>query len=524
MLKSKRAISMIIAVVFILVTALMTGCGATKGGEKAETENTSQTTATEDKKRDELPPVELVYYTFWIGPTTDIPLVNEEMNKILKEKINATLKINAIDISSYDQKMNTIAASGEYFDIAFTAWWGNNYYKNIANGAFTDLTDLLPKHAPNLWKTVPSTLWNAARVKGKIYGAINYQIAIDNYGMTFDMEWLKNVKEKSGFDAGDLMKYKKLQDIEPILAAAKKANLICTPEISGFNVYPGFFKDMPPFWGYDSIGDAASVGWVKLDDNSLKVVDQYETQEYKDFIKLMNSWYKAGYIIKDIAVQKDAYTKYKYWPPYPVFVKTGQDKMQANTYGHEFKNMDLGITVATTARATATLMGISSKSKNPERALMYLDLMATDSKLFNLLANGIENKHYIKLNDGTVDFPQGIDAKSSTYHPDMAWALGNAFIGYIWKGVPLDANEGDLKLNESAVPSPILGFSFDSEPIKTELAACQAVLDEYIPTLGTGVSDPDIYLPQMLDKLKTAGVDKIIAEKQRQIDEWKKSK
>lgn len=519
MIKMSKILTTTLAVTFLIVS-LLTGCGekAIPKAESTTSQPTQEATKTAEKKK-ELAPVELVYFTPWGSSTTDVGIVNDEMNKILKQKINATIKINTIDWGNYVQKMNVMSAAGEYYDFA----WIMNYYKSVANGSLMELDDLLPQYAPNLWKTVPKNLWEAARVKGKIYGAINYQIAVDNYGMTFDLEWLKMIKDKNGYDAGDLIQYKKLQDIEPILEAAKKANLICTPKISGFNVYPGFYKDMPVYWGFDSIGDSASVGWIKLADNSMKVVNQYETEEFKNFTKLMNKWYKAGYIVKDVAVQKDAYLKYTYWPPYPQFAKTGQDKMQADKYGHEFKINNLGITVATTARATATMMGISKTSKNSERALMYLDLMASDAQLFNLFANGIEGKHYVKESDGSITYPEGIDSKTSTYHPDMAWAFGNAFLSLIWKGIPLDVNEGDMKLNESAVASPILGFAFDPEPVKTELAACQTVLDEFMPTLGTGVVDPEEYLPKMLAKLKTAGQDKIIAEKQKQLDAWKAS-
>ncbi|WP_370639147.1 DUF3502 domain-containing protein [Cohnella sp. REN36] len=36
--------------------------------------------------------------------------------------------------------------------------------------------------------------------------------------------------------------------------------------------------------------------------------------------------------------------------------------------------------------------------------------------------------------------------------------------------------------------------------------------------------DPAKYIPQYLDKLKASGVDKIIAEKQKQFDAWLKTK
>ena len=70
----------------------------------------------------------------------------------------------------------------------------------------------------------------------------------------------------------------------------------------------------------------------------------------------------------------------------------------------------------------------------------------------------------------------------------------------------------------------ILGFSFDIEPVQTELSSCQAVVDEYLGPIARGSVDVDTELPKFLEKLEAAGVDKVIAEAQRQINEWKAAK
>ncbi|MOA55540.1 hypothetical protein D3C78_1793520 [compost metagenome] len=43
-------------------------------------------------------------------------------------------------------------------------------------------------------------------------------------------------------------------------------------------------------------------------------------------------------------------------------------------------------------------------------------------------------------------------------------------------------------------------------------------MDEYDISLDTGSVDPDTVLTKYADKLKKAGLDKIIAEKQKQLD------
>ena len=49
-------------------------------------------------------------------------------------------------------------------------------------------------------------------------------------------------------------------------------------------------------------------------------------------------------------------------------------------------------------------------------------------------------------------------------------------------------------------------------------------MDEFGKSLFTGSVDPEEYLPKLQEKLEATGIDKVIAEMQKQIDEWKASK
>ncbi|MNY51174.1 hypothetical protein D3C86_1867400 [compost metagenome] len=63
---------------------------------------------------------------------------------------------------------------------------------------------------------------------------------------------------------------------------------------------------------------------------------------------------------------------------------------------------------------------------------------------------------------------------------------------------------------------------FDASPVKTEFAAVTNVITQYKLPLETGSVDTDKILPEFITKLKSAGIDKIIVEKQRQLDAWAK--
>lgn len=55
------------------------------------------------------------------------------------------------------------------------------------------------------------------------------------------------------------------------------------------------------------------------------------------------------------------------------------------------------------------------------------------------------------------------------------------------------------------------------------MASVNNVLTEFSIGLETGTLDPVENLPIFISKLKASGIDKIISEKQKQLDEWAKT-
>ena len=72
----------------------------------------------------------------------------------------------------------------------------------------------------------------------------------------------------------------------------------------------------------------------------------------------------------------------------------------------------------------------------------------------------------------------------------------------------------------SAKKSLALGFQFDSSPVADQMAACANVVAQYYMPLMYAEADIETTLPVFQEQLKSAGIDEIIAEKQRQLDEW----
>ena len=86
--------------------------------------------------------------------------------------------------------------------------------------------------------------------------------------------------------------------------------------------------------------------------------------------------------------------------------------------------------------------------------------------------------------------------------------------------IPDDLYDSWKKFNNSAKRFPLLGFVFDDSKVKNEIAQLTAIGNEY-KVIGTGaVDNPSKLLDERNAKLKAAGIEKVQAELQTQIDAW----
>lgn len=85
----------------------------------------------------------------------------------------------------------------------------------------------------------------------------------------------------------------------------------------------------------------------------------------------------------------------------------------------------------------------------------------------------------------------------------------------------MESQEAEIKaLNESAVKSPVLGFAFDTSNVADKLTACIEVYNRYKAELLTGTLDPEEQVSAMMEEMRAAGFDDIVAEAQSQIDAY----
>lgn len=223
MRKSKKSASFLVSMI-MAVALLVSACGSNGGntnptpspnGSSNNGENTPA--ATDDAGSVELKPYKLTV-VYPGSPQKDEKLIEDELNKLLTEKINATIDLMPIDWGAWDEKVNLMIASREEVDIIFTAQW-NGHASNVGKGAFLELNDLIANYGQGITSSQDSTFLEGAKIDGKNYGVPTTKELAAAGGIVYN----KAVADELGIDMTNV---KTIQDLDAVYSVVKEKNLI----------------------------------------------------------------------------------------------------------------------------------------------------------------------------------------------------------------------------------------------------------------------------------------------------------
>lgn len=470
----------------LVMSIVLSACG---GGKKESTEGTPEK------------PVELIWYT--IGtPQKDVDKVMTEVSKYTAEKIGVTIKMNMIDWGDYSQKLQVMTASGEPVDIMFTASWAFDYVQNARKGAFMQIDDLLKEHGQGIIDTLDPAFLEGSKIDGHNFGIPA------NKELPAQEVWRFNKQYADKYKL-DISKVYTLESLEPLLKTIKENE----PD-----VYPlAVDKNQMPYVPYDYVIEKLPMA-VPLNTEDYKIVNVLETPEMKQLLKTMHKYYQAGYIPTEAATM-DSMTDVQTTGKWFADRATSQpfaDNLWSASYGYPVVSTPASDALIYNWSVMGSMQAISANSKYPEKAMEFLNLLNTDPVLRNMVDSGIEGVHYKKASDNVME---NLDESKNYDMP--TFSLGNVMLTYLNTTDPADKWEEFKKFNDAGTPAPLLGFNFDTSKVTTEIASVQNVKEEFWAALMTGTVDPETYLARANEKFKAAGLDKIMAEAQRQLDEWR---
>ncbi|WP_187374338.1 ABC transporter substrate-binding protein [Murimonas intestini] len=469
----------------------LTACGGGSGSAKGSNESSKEGAA-----KDEVTSVNVHIPTAYDLP--DAQLVEDEINKITEDKYKLHLDLNFISTGNWLNQSNLLFTGDEADVIAVYSTPLTTY---VRNGQLADLTDYYNSSTEEMKGIWSEAEINGTSVNGKIYAIPNMRNFGNYFGVTVD----KDIAAEYGWEAGQKITF---EDLDKFLADMHEKY----PDRYGLAPQGG--DTLIGQWSWDGLGDTKMIGVLPDQGQSTEVQNLFDTDDFQDFCNWAHKWYQDGYIMKDILSNTE---------PWQGMIRNKKAVAALNNYGPNKLEGMINVVIldkwVPAGNYQDLCYGISMNSKKKDAAWKAMEILYTDKEVGILLNNGIEGKHYVKNEDGTISIPDGKSAADCGYGmSELNWITPYSANSY-----PLQTNGADyfekLKdFNASTLKSKANGFFFDNTEVADQYTACCNVMDKYYKALMSGAVDVESTVKQANEELKAAGIDDIIKAKQEQLD------
>ena len=477
----KKIIALLLAC--IMVVGLFAGCG----------------------KKDEA----LVWYYVGGGMPENYESWAKKFNEYVEPKIGMKVEIQCIGWGDWDNVRSVTVQTGGDWDLIFTD--AGKYYTDIDMGALADLTPYLDQ-VPGLTNLIPQAYLDACIVDGKLYAIPAYK----DSSMTDFFVWNKDSVE--AYFPG----YADAHDLASVYEGLKAINA-ATGEIWGVSGSIGAIDAHSH--------DSASLGRCGIGINvngGTEFVAMYEDEALLSQYRILHQMFNDGLINADAAVRSGEYDG-------PTVVGTAQGWPYAGVYvwgpsrGEEVVCVQYGDTLVSNGTIMGSMTAISASSEHVLEALKFIELVNTDSYVRDMLGygeEGVQWEYTEAYGEKRVHKIEG--APSWTF---AAYTQGTFFNWTLTDDVETNYWVEEVqKQNENAVPSPALGFVVDTtvevngKTVADHVNAFCAIVTEYFNLFASGTADPDETVATMMEKLRAADFDAVLAEVNRQYADFLASK
>lgn len=539
-------------VALFLATTMVTGLVGCGGSESASTDSTTKdSTATTEKKEssdsastdasaiDTSEHVVITYMTTGDKPSGTKEALDDmlaELNKILTEKVNAEIQPYFIEWTDYLSNYNlTLAQMDGTVDLVGTASDWLDAWPNAKNGAFLELSeDMLKTYAPQTWASVSQEHWDLCKYNGEIY-----LIPEDNYaqwtnhGFIYRLDWAKEAGLADGVHSWE--------DMTTYFKYVKEAYPDIIPWDSDGTQYAqmasGWIASHTNYVPIDGLSTGGLWGGTKDDLYTITTPFMTETDSLVEYAKMMKEWNETGVWKTDVLNNTASSNRDDYrigrvaaeqhhtqtWTDLCSATSANtiyQNDSDAESgffyFGEETQNV---VALSITHGA----MAISAGSKNPERALMVYDLIRNDPECYKLFCYGIEGVSYEINEEGLRTTPEGYNNDTQNI---------NGTTNYWW-GRNDDLEIKDATKNWDAIDKmyaeydkikidyPYGQFVPEVDNIQSYINNCNETHNNYMKQISFGLyqGTAEEIVAEYQQAMKTAGIDEVTAELQRQFDE-----
>ena len=527
----KKILSVLLCAAMMTGLAVCAGTSSTPAApaqEPAAAEETAEEAAPAEETAEEAPAAEdapaeevsngdvkhvVMSMMTWTGAPADTQAVQDAMNDILIPKVGAEVELQILDAGAYNQNMTLALAGGEQIDLLLTITLG--YPTLVAKGNLLDMEedDLLSTYGAGILDVVDAEYIEACRIDGGLYGLPNNRDFAQGRGC---MAVRKDMLEGIGYEIPEAEEEVPItiEELTDLLYKMHEAY----PEMETYR--PVAANSLAQTLSYDALG-GNTYGVLMNYGQDLTVENLFESQEYMDYCKRMYQWNKDGLISQNAATDPTDVESLTTAGQLIAFTTAGKPGITAQESpagkGRDMVIFQFGEDFMASSSISSWTWSIPYTTADAATAMKVLNEFYTNPELANMLCYGVEGVNYEINEEGLLDTSLGTNAGA---FQTLNFCAPNEFIT-----VPLVGNTVDLwdqvqKFNAESNKSKALGFTFDSAPVSTEITAVANAYAEYQKSVEFGYVDPEVGIPEMNEKLKAAGLETIIAEKQRQLDEW----
>lgn len=513
---TKKILSLLL--VMMLVMSFFAGCSgdSTSKLEGSKTDTVESTGGETDEPADtdinfDEDPYEINFLYLVAQEGANQSKVAQAVSDLALKELNMTVNLIPMTFGTYSQQLSMMLAANEPLDL-FPAM-SNHFSTFIESQYVVNMADYL----------------DYAKDAVEVLGDDAFAGYIGDFLMGFTQ-----MKERA-YPAGLVVR----KDIFDELGYSVEDFSVTTDDYSSFKQITDLFKavkdahpsmvclDGTSIMGYQTLSYMDNLGsnYGVLEDygQTTTVTNWFESDQYKEFCNIAKEWFDAGYSSNDIAVNQDSgEIKMKAGNAFSFItnVKPNTNIEKLAQTGYEVEVIPLSDIMKNTNAANSMLYSIANASKDPKKAMQFLNWTYVSEEFENLINWGIEGEDWERNADGLAAYPEGVDAQNVGYHNDFGFAYPNQFAGLPWEGNAKDIWAQYKVYNDSVLVSKVFGFTFNSTPVATEEAQLNSVFEQYAKDISFGAIDVESGLKEFNEALYAAGLQKVIDEKQKQLDEW----
>lgn len=455
----------------------------------------------------------------------DMDEIVAEIERQMADTLNVKLNLVWWPNSDISNLTRVSLASGEPNDLIWHP--GRTDMTTFVNmGGLLELDELAPIYAPKFLADRPAQMIEYSKYKGKLYalplGVYNksghhYNVR-DDLRKALGMDPLEDRKDIIEFAYKVKEAYPEIPPIVPGSFGQEQFTTWATfPHLAGK-------RDEDFLMPSDALSGDLML-YYKYNDG--KVYNFFDDPEpaVQESLKEARQLYQDGIIYEDVlslSTYRDAMAENKAavvsWGdiiPEPTYVNRLKTVVPEGEIASVFNYTTEPGQLLATFKAW-NYQSVAKVSKNPERALQFLEFTQQSQEVYDLLAYGIEGKHWTNEGEG----------KYLNISTDYRW------FPYLWVWNPkydrvvADATDKEFEMEMFLRKAPAEDFVeqwtapllFDTEPVQDALAQYTALEAQFYGPIFNGVVDTDEYM-EMFKAVAYEPLKAIQNELQRQIDE-----